>query len=335
MKIKKTSLIDLKKIFDIKKESMSNGAWWWWFWLFFFENPKNPEKPQQLMILWSTKNAGDMTCNNLKFKLNPSLEDNAIKGIVASWYFDGEKMHHPLILERCNIKILDNQLLTDSTIPTFFSVNKNKSLIKIGNDFELTAKLENKHNFKKPVYHSNIYVGNKGYSMIRLIHTKLSGRIKNKPINGSAFFHRIFVNTPTPSWYWGLFHFENGGILTYFNPHLFGKSLKKDITFFDGKEIHEFVDINVNKKDKNSNIFIVSGENDFERINFIVNSYSRSSWTLKKKSFGIIPSKMIYNEYPSTVSDFKLINKKTGEKITLEDLGKSVGNTEHTTGFLI
>jgi hypothetical protein len=334
MKIKTKTLIDIKKIFDIKKESMPHGSWWWWFWLFFIDNPKNHEKPEQLMILWSTKNVKEMSCNDLKIKLNSHREDGVLPGVVASWYFDGENMNHNLI-EQCNFKISDKELFSHSNIPTSFSINKNKNMIKIGNDFELIAELENKHNFTKPFYESSNYIGNKGYSMIRLVHTNLTGRIKNKTIKGSAFFHRIFMNAPSPSWYWGLFHFENGSILTYFNPYLFGKSLKKDITFFDGNKVHRFNDINIKISKGKLPIYSISGKNECEKISFTVNSYSNFSWTLRKKSLGIIPNKLIYNEYPAVISDFELINNKTGKKIIFEDLGKSTGNAEHTIGFLL
>ena len=53
---------DLKKalkiqneLFDVSHTKPRRGTWWWWFFLFIFNNPKNPEKPRQLMILWSTK----------------------------------------------------------------------------------------------------------------------------------------------------------------------------------------------------------------------------------------------------------------------------------------
>jgi hypothetical protein len=331
----RNNLIDIeKKVFDIKNEPMPPGAWWWWFWLFFFNNPKNPDKPMQLMLLWSTKNAKEIHCNDIKFKLNLPLNKNNLRGVVAAWYFDGEKMHDNFLFEQCNIKISDKMLSSDSTIPTSFSINKNKNIIKIGKDFELTAELENGHEFTSPTYHSNTYIGNKGYSMIRLIRLKLTGKIKNEKIHGSAFFHRIFVNAPSPSWHWGIFHFEKGGILTYFNPYLFGKSLKKDITFFDGNKVHEFNDINVKLLMKGMPVFAISGESMNEKINFIVNTYSNYSWILKKKTLGIIPNKLIYKEYPAVISDFKLTNKRTGENIVLENLGKSVGNVEHTTGFL-
>jgi hypothetical protein len=336
MKVKnKVNSIDLeRKVFDIKNEPMPRGAWWWWFWLFFFNNPKKPENPRQLMILWSTKNVREIDCNNLKIKLNHSQDMNKLDGAVAAWYFDGEKMHHNFLLEQCHINVSDKELSSDSTIPTFFSINKTKNTINIGNNFEFITETENKYDFIIPTYHSHTYFGNMGYSMIRLNSLNLKGKIKNKPIHGSAFFQRVFLNAPAIPWYWGIFHFENGGILSYFNLLLLGKSLSKSISLFDGNKMHEFKDINVEKSGENTPTFIISGENKHEKINFTINSYSHSSWILRKKVLRIIPNKLIYNEYPAVVSNLKLTNNKTGEKIILEDLGKSVGNAEHTTGYL-
>jgi len=323
-----------QKVFDIKNEPMPHGAWWWWFWLFFFNNPKNLEKPRQLMILWSTKNVKEIQCNNLKIKLNHSQDKRNLDGAVASWYFNGEKMHHNFLLEQCNINISDNELSSTSTVPTSFFINKNKNTIKIGNDFEFVAESENKHNFTMPTYHAHTYFGNMEYSMIRLNRLNLTGKIKNKPIYGSAYFQRVFVNAPAIPWYWGIFHFENRCILTYFNLHLLGRSLNKGISFFDGNKIHEFNNINVEESKDRMPTFKVSGDNGHEKIKFIVNAYSHSSWTFRKKTLGIIPNKLIYNEYPAVISNLELINKKTGKNIILKKLGKSVGNAEHTTGLL-
>jgi len=330
----KTSLIDIEKIFDIENEPMPKGAWWWWFWLFFFDNPKNPEKPRQLMILWSTKNSREIDCNNLKLILEPSADRSNLCGAVAAWYFDGEKMHHNFLLEKCNISVSNKELSSNSATPTHFSIDKNKSVIKIGDDFEFIAEPENKHDFTKLSYQKNILMANKGYLMMKLNHLKLSGRVGNEPIHGSAYFQRVFVNSPMSSWYWGLIHFDNGGVLTYFKPYVLGKSLKKEISFFDGKKMHTFKKMKLKKSGKDMPIFEVSGENDVEKIKFTVNAYSHSSWTFKKKFFGILPNKLVYNEYPATVSDFELVHKKTGESIALEDLGKSVSNAEHGTGLM-
>lgn len=332
----KANLIDLEgKVFDIKNEPRPRGAWWWWFWLFFFNNPKNLEKPRQLMILWSTKNVKKIDCNNLKIKLNHSQDRSNLDGAVAAWYFDGEKMHHNFLLEQCNMNVSDKKLSSDSSIPTSFSINKTKNTVKIGSDFEFIAEAGNKHNFTMPTYHSHTYFGNIGYSMIRLNRLSLTGKIKNKPIHGSAYFQRVFVKAPAIPWYWGIFHFENGGILTYFKLHLLGKSFKKGISFFDGKKIHELININIKRLGGNIPTFTVSGENEHEKINFTVNSYSHSSWTFKKKTLGIIPNKLIYNEYPAVITNLKLTNKKTGKRIILEYLGKSLGNAEYATGLLL
>lgn len=332
----KPSLIELEqKVFDIKNEPMPHGAWWWWFWLFFFNNPKNPEKPRQLMILWSTKNVREIDCNDLKIKLNHSQDRSNLTGAVAAWYFDGEKMHHNFLLEQCDINVSDKELSSDSTIPTSFSINKTENTVKIGNDFKFIAESGNKHEFTMPSYRSNTYLGNMGYSIIKLNHLNLSGTIKNKSIHGSAYFQRVFVSAPAIPWYWGIFHFENGGVLSYFNPHLLGKSLKREILFFDGNKMHEFTDVNLKRSGERMPTFTLSGENEHEKINFGVNSYSHSSWTFRRKTLGIIPNKLTYNEYPAVISDLTLTNKKTGKKITLEDLGKSIGNAEHTTGLLL
>lgn len=128
-----------QKVFDIKDDPMPKGAWWWWFWLFFIDNPKNPKKPRQLMILWSTKNEKTINCNNLEVKFSHTGDRSRLDGIVAAWYFDGKKMHHNYLLEQCTLNISQNQITTESKTPTSFATTKNRSTIKIGNDFEFIA----------------------------------------------------------------------------------------------------------------------------------------------------------------------------------------------------
>ena len=45
-------------------EKIKNLSWWWWWWIFFIKNPKNPARPRQLMILWSTKNCERIIVND-------------------------------------------------------------------------------------------------------------------------------------------------------------------------------------------------------------------------------------------------------------------------------
>lgn len=324
-----------RKVFDIEDEPMPHGAWWWWFWLFFFNNPKDPEKPRQLMILWSIKNVKEVDCNYLKIRADNSGDRSKLDGVVAAWYFDGDRMHHNFLLEQCNLYVSDNKLFSDSNPSSSFYINKTENTVKIGDDFKFIAEADGSNLFTKPTYNWDIYFAYKGYSVIRTNYLRLVGEVQDKPIQGSAYFQRVFVNGPSVPWYWGVFHFENGAVLSYFNPYLLGKSLKRDVSFFDGKEMHNLSKMKIRKSGGDTPTFVVSAENEDEKIDFTVDAYSHSSWIFKGRPLGIIPTKLVYNEYPAVISDLRLRNKKTGEEITSEDLGKSMGNAEHTTGLLI
>ncbi|MFH1448018.1 MAG: hypothetical protein ABIG39_04085 [Candidatus Micrarchaeota archaeon] len=322
-------------IFNIKNEPMPSGAWWWWFWLFFFENPKDPERPRQLMILWSTKNVKEIQCNDLKIDITHPLDRSNLDGAVAAWYFDGEKMRHNFLLEQCKIAVHENGISTDSKTPTSFSINKTTSTVRIGDDIEFIADVEERNEFTLPTYNSNTYLKDIGYIIIRLNKLALRGKVSGEQISGTAYFQRVFVNSPAPSWYWGIFHFEKGAILSYFNPNVFGITVKKDISFFDGEKTHEFFDIYVERSGGEVPTFTISGEDRHKKIRFVVKSYSHSSWTFRKKTLGLIPNKLVYNEYPAVITEFKFTDKQTGKSITRDDIGKAIGNAEHTTGLLL
>lgn len=324
-----------QRVFDIADEPMPKGAWWWWFWLFFFDNPKDPRKPRQLMILWSSKNVKRIRCNELELEFDTGRGRGCLDGAVAAWYFDGERMRHDFLLEQCDLRFSDSELRAGSSPPTSFSVDGTRNTVRIGDDFEFVAEAGGKHGFVMPQYHSNSYIGKLGYKILRLNHLDLSGTVGGEPIKGSAYFQRVFVNAPAIPWYWGVFHFENGGILTYFNPRVLGKSVKRDIALYDGSGMHEFDDIRVERRGGEVPSFYVRGENEKERIRFLVEAYSHSSWTFRKKTLGVIPNKFVYNEYPAAVSRLELTDKATGQKTTQRDLGESVGNAEHATGFLL
>ena len=244
-------------------------------------------------------------------------------------------MHHEFVLEQCNLNIKDKMLTSDSATSTLFSIDKTESTVKIGNQFEFLAKLESNSSDLLPTYTANTFFGNRGYSILKAEYFSLRGMVNNKPIHGTAYFQRIFLNAFAMPWYWGIFHFENGCVLSYFYPHLLKKPIKKIISFFDGTIRHRLYLTNIQRSGKNTPIFTVSGRNDYAEIQFIVKSYSHSFWEFRKKILGIIPNKLTYNEYPAIISDLKFSNNKTGEKLDIGDLGKSVGNAEHSIGFLL
>lgn len=334
VKSKKPKVNFARKVFDIAHEPRPRGAWWWWFWLFFFNNPHNPKKPRQLMILWSSKNVSKISCNDLQIILNHSEDRRNLDGAVAAWYFDGKKMHHNFVLEQCNLKLTKNSLVSASKTPTSFTTNGSKTITKIGNDFEFVTDQFYTHDFALPSYHGKNFLGKKGYSILKINHQDLGGQVEGKKIQGSAYFQRVFVNAPAVPWYWGIFHFENGALLTYTNQFFFGKTIKEDVSFFDGKKRHNFDNIKVERKGGNVPEFYVTSATEHEQIKFTVSSYAHSWWTFKAKLWGFIPNKLTYNEYPAIISDFKYTNTKTGVKIGLKDLGKAIGNAEHTVGYL-
>jgi hypothetical protein len=160
--------------------------------------------------------------------------------------------------------------------------------------------------------------------------------VDGKRISGAGYFQRVFVNAPSVPWFWGGFHFEKGGMLTYFNPRALGISIKKDIAFFDGKDMHRFRDIKVKRSDAGKfPEFHISGEDAKESIEFTVSSYEHSSWTFRKRTRGIIPNKLVYNEYPAWIKQISLTDKATGKVRTEKDFGAAIGNAEHTTGMLL
>jgi hypothetical protein len=323
-----------EKVFDIKEESLAPEAWWWWFWLFFFDNPKNPDKPRQLMILWSAKNTAEIDCNGLMIKPRLPLKKESLDGAVAAWYYDGEKMNHNFLLERCNIEISKNMLYAGGQTPTTFSVYEDVNEIKIGERFKFMATASGKDDFVAPSYHANNFLKDKGYAITKINRLDLTGIVDGVSVKGTAYFQRVLVNGPAIPWYWGAFHFEKGAVLTYTNQFILGKAVKKNISFYDGKSLHIFKNIKVRRVLGDLPQFKVSGSNSGEKINFTVSAYSQSSWTFTKNSGKKMLSHLVYNEYPSVLSDFEYVQKKTKQKLTLNELGNAVGNSEHTKGYL-
>lgn len=323
------------EVFEIRKKKLPRKSWLWWFWLFFLDDSSEVKKPRQLMILWSKKKENRISCNDLEIELDHNEEDGKLHGAVAAWYFDGEEMKHNFLLEQCDLNFENNRLWTDSNSKTSFSVKGDESEIKIGEEFCFKVKHDNSSKFQDLRKYSNKYIGNKGYSMLRSNRNSLEGKIGQEKVKGSAYFQRVFINAPAPPWYWGIFHFENGASLTYYNPSLFGISLKRDISFFDGKEVHNFEDIKVKRTGGEIPEFRIEGKEKGKEIRFKVESYSKSSWKFRKKLLNLIPNKLTYREYPSKITEFDLEDKSRGEKIGLEQLGSSIGNAEHTTGLLL
>ena len=339
---------DLKKaaevqnrVFDIKNSDFTKGAWWWWFWLFFF---KESGKPRQLMILWSTKNDKAVNCNDVDIIFNHKLAEETgrkkMDGAVASWYYDGKKMHHNYLLRQTPLLFSDKSLKTENP-ETAFLKNKRGYTVKIGDKIKFSLSLREKNLATEPTFDGK-RVLNFDYEILRMNKLNFTGKFNGKKIKGSAYFQRVFLNAPAFPWYWGAFHFKNGAVLNYFRPHL-GKflaelAIKKHIIFYNRGKIYKINSIKIRRALRNGlPEFHVSGENKTAKINFVAEAYSDSWWDFKKIAFGFLPvkSRLLWHEYPAKIRKFRLVEKKTGKKVTEKELGEGIGNSEQAFGALI
>ena len=70
-------------------------------------------------------------------------------------------------------------------------------------------------------------------------------------------------------------------------------------------------------------------------IEFLVETYSRTTWKFRKKKFGFIPVKFDYKQYPAKITSFKFKDSQNNLTFSEKDLGIGIGNAEHSTGILI
>ena len=225
-------------------------TWDWWWWLVMWPSEKHPGRSEQLMILWSTKETPSIVVNDHPWvaaaKPN-SNEENllTLPGMTCGWYFDGEKMYEPLILEEERIVAISSKhkewnsnsdmggaviTLSKKLLSTGMSDNKEKFWIRIESDenaiksgapkkFEIEMRPWNaalstaKRSFQK-------YQNNLGYDIIRVHGCKAKGKIENKNFEGSAYLQKVRVQAPTVPWYWGFLHFSDGSYIDWFIPHL-------------------------------------------------------------------------------------------------------------------
>jgi len=325
----------IRKIFDLKNLSLGRNAWIWWFWLFFFKNPSNSQKPRQVAILWSARNDANIKCNGIELGTkNPLKEDGSLHGGIAAWYFDGKKMHDNFLLSRVKINQIPLGLYTPYPDTKFqFKEDFFKITIKDKMEFKATL-IKDKNKFITPWVKEHKYFG-LGYDMTGIDKLNLKATINGKKSNGTAYFQKVLLNAPAVPWYWGIFHFKHGAFLSYFNPHFLGKSLKKDVSFYDGKILHKFDNIKVKGTGNSLPTFHIKACNNEKTIDFLVKSYSKTTWNFRKKKFGFIPTTFDYRQYPAKITNFKFNNMKNDSTISEKDIGIGIGNAEHSTGILI
>lgn len=326
----KDDRVDVRSLFRLSKRK----GWLWWFWLFFFENPANRAQPKQVAVLWSAKNDAGLKCNGTVIGTkHPFREEGSLNGGIAAWYFDGSKMHDQLLLNQVKINV-DKSGLTTTSPDTAFQLSNRGFHITINDRMEFQAKLrDNSNEFVSPWKKGLQYLGY-GYEMIGINRLELTALVDGETLVGSCYFQKVFLGFPAIPWYWGIFHFKNDICLSYFNPRFLGKSIEKYIALYDGRTLHRFNNILIDKSEGTLPTYHISAENRKEAIEFSVEPYAETVWRFRKKKWGFIPVKFDYGQYPARITRLRLKDKRNNSELTEVDIGIGVGNAEDSTGIL-
>ena len=67
-----------------------------------------------------------------------------------------------------------------------------------------------------------------GYGISRLHGALCTGTIDGKEVEGSAYFQKVCVQAPSPPWFWGMLHLDDGSYIDWFLPHISPTITAKD-----------------------------------------------------------------------------------------------------------
>jgi hypothetical protein len=355
---------DLWKLYS--EHALPGRTWHWWWWLFFFENPERPDYPQQLMILWGTRNCRKVRINDFQWnpRIIPEVTDGRARfeSVVASWYCDGAKMHDPFIIENgpTETKWTDDygSILMESTRGRYWFGGRDS-------DFKLTVenpevgldlRMEPWTDYmRKLVLTGRHLVGKQmGYSLLKYRGMLASGTMRHNGkefnVNGRAYFQKVWISSITPCWYWAAAQWDSGAYMQYFLPHVgvpmlrqayshksamdWGKKMvSPTLNFFDPFENKQYImkDVRVRKRYENDlPIFTVHARADDSELMAEMATYGRCCWNITQPFIWPFWLGIFYNEYPARMIDFRF--RSGGRKLEMKDLGRCFCNCEHTWG---
>ncbi len=355
------------EIMDIDTTNeLRNRTWWWWWWLLFFKNHDDPSRTKQMVILWGTRNCKQVLVNDHLWLRKRKLEKEHGKaiayGMVASWYFDGKTMIDPLFIDEGPLTSRwspgDRELnLVGDGRYAFSGKEETHEVIVEREDLNIRIDLKPWTDFMADVVPSGKdYFMHLSYAMHKIRGSKAQGRISlgdnTEEVEGTAYFQKVRINSPTSPWYWGVFHSSKGSYIDYFMPHIgppmfrrtekhsskldWGERiLSKSWRFYDADEgvLHSVKNIQMRKRYENDlPIFMLSGDDGDKRFEMEMTSYSRAYWRIQQPLLRLFNTVLYYNEYPANVTRFSF--ESVRGRRTLEDLEPIVGNCEHSWGIV-
>ena len=225
-------------------EPIRRLTWDWWWWLIMLDADK-VEGGRQLMVLWSTKDTENIDVDKVSWKQQgrPLLTEDAsvIDGMVASWWWDGERMWEPIRLQTCRMAVVDE---TQGLWPK--SAHRGGGAVVPILEQDLSMGLDSKASrfwlnmtstcegapseFKVEMtpWHPVLstlrsvqkdYGKGMGYGIERIHGAKAEANIDGTLHRGTAYLQRVRVQAPAVPWYWGMLHFSDGSYLDWFLPH--------------------------------------------------------------------------------------------------------------------
>ncbi len=358
------------EVWDIdRSHEVKRRTWWWYWWIFYLKNPENPTRPRQLMVLWATRNAKKVYVNGEKWFNREGIEkgENEVTfpGLSAGWYYDGNAMHDPLFQVSSPVRAFWNsehgEVTTKKEMHSrlfYENMSYHLDLKKEGLDVQIDMTPWTEE-LSRAVPTGRQYFGNLGYKMYKIRGMRAKGSIlyggKTIEVEGTAYFQKVRINSPTSPWYWAAFHGENGEFMDYFVPHMglpvfrrglehksifdrWEKHLSNSFEFYDPQEkrYHSLKGIKIERRYENDlPIFTLSGRDGNTNLKAELTTYSRAYWIVKQPLLGAFSTTLVYNEYPAVMTGFSLKYGSNGEReIRLSDIGQMVGNCEHAWGIV-
>jgi len=349
--------------------------WWWWWLFFFPDPDDARRTRQLMILWstkytdWIKVDYYDWTPEgDIKRDVRGGDIDLAFNGMTAAWWFDGRRMVDPVVLEPNDFRVekrgADGTLDPGSDKVLRLSGRPGHYHLEIdmpddGHAFHLDMKDWNPF-MSEHRYRANSYTRKYSYNILRIYGTRVSGTyvVDGETVDAegsTAYFQKVRVNAPAVPWYWTVLHTERGDYLDYFFPHvgpqMWRKTerptsrwdwgdilLNRSLQFWeqDAGRLHKFKKLKIRHRvtDEGLPVFNVHGENPEGTIDLELEAYARAYWRFEqRRRWGFIKPILYYNEYPTQVNDFRLRAGST--YTTLDDLGWTRCNTEHTWGKLI
>ena len=348
-------------------------TWDWWWWLVMLDDEGGNPAGKQLMVLWSTKDNPLVEVNGHPWTPvgRPGFDEDgaiAMDGMVAAWWYDGKKMIEPLVLEESRIIVLaedhpqwphEKGGVVASHTSKEFSMGLNPDESKFWlrletehGDFDLEMETWNKAMSSMKVAQAEYGLG-MGYGISRLHGTLCKGTIDGKETSGTAYFQKVCVQAPSPPWFWGMLHLDDGSYIDWFVPHVSPTITAKDSRPWKNRDITHlplsmgglFHDVNRGRSEKFSEVrvertcddeglptFHVHMWNGITEIRIEARAVTRAHWTFDQPTRGGMKSHLTYNEYPLDVTRLE-IDDEQGVR-TRKDWGVVRGNAEHSWGLL-